>query len=201
MKCKIYLLIGCFIFIGSYLNAQTNKQERETADFESFLPYFLNATFWNKNIDSLVYKGSPLITEFTTKELPFKRYWNPGTMCFIFSSDDYGYTVYDNKVGVVQPKNKNFKLNKEKKPIDGFCEESKNKDGVYYNSISNFPDFQDPNKGDNPNCKMELPQKYGSCKKMEVNILFKKFIIKKMYFIQINKIWYLLFFDDCDCSA
>ena len=104
-------------------------------------------------------------------------------------------------------KNPNFKVFKEKKPKDGFCEESPSPKGIYIMSVSEFPPYHKDifdKKGNFVNTvfeKYQVPPKYRNSKKYLVMILYEKFIKKSMYFIQINGIWYLVSFDDCDCSA
>jgi hypothetical protein len=49
--------------------------------------------------------------------------------------------------------------------------------------------------------KTNLPVEFKQAPKMKVDILVDKYIAQQFYFAQIENIWYLVYIDDCDCSA
>ncbi len=199
---KKILLILIILLFNTIVFAQNNKDPRYSPNFETFLNYFLNTCFWGMNTDSLTNKSSRIITQFHCKEVPFSRYWNPGAYCSLFSSNNnYGYNFFDNYYGNCNPQKNNLKFIKEKQPVDGFCEESTSVDGIYYQSISSLPTYADLSKIDNYDTEINIPIKYKYSKKMVVSILYDKYIIKTMYFMQIEGVWQLVSFMDCDCSA
>ena len=187
--------------IAADSTAVPEGDDRFSPDFELFVSAFLNASFWGNNIDSMVQASSPITNQFMHKDFPFGRYWNEGVYCLIYHGEDLGYHFESNFHGTVQPPNKNYAFFKEKTPEDGFCDVSTSPDGLYYHTITNFPKFQDPASEGDPNRDVVIPAQFKSAPKMALKILVDKYIIKSIYFVQIDKVWYLAFFDDCDCSA
>lgn len=84
-------------------------------------------------------------------------------------------------------------------PKKGSCEESKDKNGVYYEKLKKFPQYWNHEK--EKAVAFSLPAKYKSAQVMKVVILVDKWIVKQFYFAKIDKKWYLILSDDCDCSA
>jgi hypothetical protein len=70
---------------------------------------------------------------------------------------------------------------------------------VYYYETTTFPDSWDMNK--DKAVKTNLPVEFKQAPKMKVDILVDKYIAQQFYFAQIENIWYLVYIDDCDCSA
>jgi hypothetical protein len=178
------------------LNAQSDSKNKiNSPEFETFLPYFLSQTFSGMNFDSLVYFSSPIITKFIESNyIGFGRFWNLGAMCNLYVDGNFGSPYFDNKI---QPNIARLKYFSNKVPKDGFCEEATTPDGIYYKQVFELPQifmYSDPKK-------IPTPSKYNNLKKMVVNIQYDKWIIKILYFIQYNSKWYLLYIDDCDCSA
>jgi hypothetical protein len=172
-----------------------SKNKINSPEFESFLPYFLSQTFSGMNFDSLVYFSSPIITQFIESNyIGFGRFWNLGAMCNLYVDDHFGSPYFENEI---QPNTARLKYFPNKVPKDGFCDEATTPDGIYYKQVFELPQifmYSDPKK-------IPTPSKYNNLKKMVVNIQYDKWIIKILYFIQYNSKWYLLYIDDCDCSA
>ncbi len=181
--------------------AVPEHDDRFSPDFELFVAAFLNSSFWGNNIDSMVHASSPVTNQFMHKDFPFGRYWNEGVFCLIYHGDELGYHFGSDYHGEVQPQNKNYPFFKDKTPNDGFCDAATSPDGLYYQAITNFPKFQDPASEGDPNRDVVIPTQFKSAPKMALKILVDHYIIKSIYFVQIDKVWYLAFFDDCDCSA
>ena len=167
---------------------------RNSEDFEIFINHFLSTVYSEKSFDSLVYVYSPLIKDYTSKSMGFGRFWNMGTFCILYQSEGYGYNNCNSNK---QPNTATLKLIKNKMPEGGFCEEATTPDGIYYLEVKDLPNEWDIEKGK----PIKTPQKFDNLQKMKVVILFKKWIKKTMYFIKFESKWYLLYIDDCDCSA
>lgn len=177
--------------------SNTDSASRNSADFKIFINYFLHTCYYNNNLDSLVFSSSTAVTSFMNSEAGFARYYNRGAFCNLFSSAPYDYPFTDKFYGEKCMYNDLNLFNK--KPVEGFCEESKDQNGVYYYQVTEFPDAWDMNK--DKAVKTKLPAKFEKVDKMKVDVLVDKYIAKQFYFAQIENIWYLVYIDDCDCSA
>jgi hypothetical protein len=175
--------------------------DRFSEDFELFAAAFLNSNFWGQNIDSLVHAMSPGIRQYLHKDFQFGRYWNEGVYCTLYHDEELGYHFSDDFHGNPQPQNKGYSFFKDKMPDDGFCDASPSPDGIYYQMVTKFPQYQDPSIDDDPNRDVAVPAQFKNAAKMEMKVLIDKYVIKNLYFIQIEGIWYLTYFYDCDCSA
>lgn len=171
---------------------------RNSSDFKLFIAYFLGKTFSGKNFDSLVYSSSPVFLEFIDlKSVGFGRFWNMGVYCNLYVNNDFGYNFYEDYFGQIQPDISRLKYFSNKYPEGGFCEEATSADGIYYNQVSKLPEDWDME-----NDKYVLaPIKYKNLKKMKVDIQYENMIIKSLYFVEYKTKWYMLYIDDCDCSA
>lgn len=87
-----------------------------------------------------------------------------------------------------------------KMPTDGFCEASKNTDGIYFKEVKELPTHV-IFSGEYKVKPIELPATYKRGKKMKVVLLYKHHIIKTFYFITADNKWYLVVIDDCSCDA
>jgi hypothetical protein len=174
-----------------------DSNSRNSADFPTFIRYFLHTCYYNNNIDSLLYSTSPLVNDFIHKDVGFGRYWNQGASCNLFKKAPYNYPFYESYFGETCNLKDLELFNK--KPVDGFCEDSKDTNGAYYYSVTKFPDAWD--MGKNKLVKVNLATKFNQAVKMEVDVMVDAYIAKQFYFAQINNTWYLVFIDDCNCSA
>jgi len=183
--------------IGWVFGSQTSYRKKTITDnFEPFLQQFLRTTFFGKNTDSLMHYKSPLITNYIHSKIGFTRFHNPGITCV---PQEYNVQNYHNKA---YPKIE-LPFYKFQNIINGFCEESSSNDGIYYNTITSLPEYPIYSES-NQEYKMTAIKMSNNSKKntiTEVKILYEKWIIKTFYFIGINKKWYLVLIDDCDCSA
>jgi hypothetical protein len=170
---------------------------RNTPKFDKFLKYFLQTCYYKNNIDSLIYSQDKSITNFIHPVVGFGRYTNPGVFCTYIKESGFGYMPReDNYWG----KNKISSLKfYNKMPIKGFCEDSPSKKGVYYAKIKELPEYWEHEK--EKMVKVESYDKYIPQSLMKVVVLVDKRIVKQMYFAKIGNKWYLVSFDDCDCSA
>ncbi len=178
--------------IGWVFGSQTSMKQHTR--LESFLDDFLTASFFGKKFDSLVYYNSEIIKNVTRKNVKLRRVYNPGAAC-IFSNSYKG----DIKHGITYPK-----IQKENQYFNqdisgGFCEESTNKNGVYYKVIEKLPKFF--NMEADEYVSINIPEEYRDELKVKVDVLVDKWIIKTMYFIIADNEWQLVLIDDCDCSA
>ena len=174
-----------------------NPEIPNTAEFKTFLNYFLVTAYSGKKFDSLVYVSSPLIREFINKEIGFGRFWNNGIYNNLYDSDGYGYNFGDGNWSEIEPNVSNLTHFLNKDPKEGFCDEATSPDGIYYKQVFKLPGYYDMEK----DMAMSAPSKYNNFKKMIVEIQHNKWIIKTLYFIEYKNNWYLLYIDDCDCSA
>lgn len=170
---------------------------RNAADFSIFINYFLNTCYYNNNLDSLVYHSSAIISPFIHKEAGFGRYFNEGAFCNLYTTAPYNYLFNENYQGKKCTYSNLPLFNK--KPKEGFCEESRDPNGVYFYAITEFPDTW--NHEEDKALKTKLPPQFEAVNKIKVDILFNQYIDQQFYFAQIDKIWYLIFIYDCDCSA
>ena len=175
-----------------------SETDRNSSDFKLFIAYFLGKAFSGKNFDSLVYSQSPVFSEFIdVRNVGFGRFWNQGIYCNLFVNNNFGYNFYEEYFGEINPDISRLKYFANNAPKDGFCEEATSPDGIYYSQVSELPkDYDMENDKAIPS-----PTKYKNLNKMKVEIQYKKWIIKTLYFIEYKTKWYLLYIDDCDCSA
>jgi hypothetical protein len=173
-------------------------EETSMDEFNLFLTKFLKRTFSRKNFDSLVYVSSPLITKYiNTRSLGFGRFTNPGMYCTLNYDEGYDYNFSEGYFGEKQPSMSRLPYFPNAAPKGGTCDEADTPDGIYYQPIDKLPnDWDDEN--DEP---IRVPAKFNNLQKMEVKIQYRKMIIKTLYFIAYKDKWYLLYIDDCDCSA
>lgn len=184
--------------VATVEGTEVDTVARKSADFAVFIKYFLTRSYYNNNFDSLVQSSSTITADFMNKEAGFARYFNVGAFCNLYKTEgDYGYPFSDEFHGE-SCKFSDLPLNT-KKPVEGFCEESKDANGVYYYAADKFPEAWDMEK--DKSVKTTLPAKFAKAAKMKVDIMFEKWIVKQFYFAQIDNVWYLVFVDDCDCSA
>lgn len=178
----------------------TDSLSRNSTDFGVFISYFLNTCYYNNNIDSLIYFSSPVTNIFINKEAGIARYFNSGAFCNLYKVDQLGYNYSAVLWMDYRDRYKYSALpHYNKKPIDGFCDESRDVNGVYYYRVDKFPDAWD--MGKDKAVKVKLPAKFDAVPIIKVDVLYEKWIAKKFYFAQINNIWYWVFVDDCDCSV
>ncbi len=180
--------------------ARIGSQNSVNQKFDVFLNSFLETCYWGKNIDSLAFVSADEIEQYLHPVIGLARYFNPGAFCYLHQGD-LGYYFEDDNIGSLKPGNNNYKFNKETLVEDGFCDESSNADGVYYKSIKSFPDYYDPSQEYDQVRQVTLPGEYMVTQKVKVEILHENWIDKIMYFAEIDGVWYLVYFMDCDCSA
>ena len=123
--------------------------------------------------------------------------YNPGTRCNLYEDNGFGYHFYEGYFGKKEPNISNLVYFQNKEPKEGFCDEARSPNGIYYKEINELPGHYEIEK----NVGIPAPKKYKNLRKMKVEIQFKKWVIKTLFFIEFNKKWYLLYIDDCDCSA
>jgi len=178
---------------------ETINNPLNSSNFETFLNKFLLTTYSEKKFDSLVYASSPLIMDFTSKNLGFGRFWNMGAYCNLYKSksNHFGYNFNEKYFGEIQPQTTKLKFFAEQKPIEGFCEEATSPDGIYYQQVNDLPRDWDMAK----DVSVPTSAKLKKLNKKVVYIQFEKWIKKTFYFVQSGKKWFLIYVDDCDCSA
>jgi hypothetical protein len=172
---------------------------RNSSNFEHFLSYFISNVYSNTNIDSLIYTSSPLITNLSNSNLDFGRFYNIGAYCNLYrKSNDFGYHQFgDEYFGDKEPDIVNLPFFKDKYPDDGYCEEASTPNGVYFSEVDDLPEDVDMET----EVHIPTPSRLKNLKKMRVEILNDKWVTKTLYFIQSNNKWFLLYINDCDCSA
>lgn len=175
----------------------SNDKLRNQSDFPKFLKYFLEQTWYNNNFNMLLYNNDKAVTNFFHPVVGFARATNPGAFCVLERENNYG---------IMMPQETGWEKNNitglkfyNKMPKNGQCDESKDKNGVYYIKNSKFPQYWDHEK--EKGVAYSLPAKYKNAQVMKVVILVDKWIQKRFYFAKIDKKWYLILSDDCDCSA
>jgi hypothetical protein len=176
-------------------------------DFSEFLRKFVGVCCSNKNLDSLLEVRSPLLAEFVNNEIGVGSSNNPGAVCiggmYKFVPDKTN--VDSSLLGYFTmnlPDLSKCKIFANKLPRGGFCEESPDKDGIYYKKVSKIGSFVDINDRENLTPRnMPLPAKYKKAQIMYVQILRDKWIVKKVYFVKADGKWWFVFLDKCDCSA
>lgn len=179
--------------IGWVFGSQTSIKQH--ANFEPFLDSFLQASFFEKKFDSLVYFKAASIKKVTHKEIELKRLYNPGAACIFYEA--YEGDIKYNRVYPEINKSKRY-FNHDVK--EGFCEESPGEDGVYYKIIEKFPESINMGEGE-AYISVDIPEKYKNGPKVKVAILVSEWIVKTMYFMVVENEWNLVLIDDCDCSA
>jgi hypothetical protein len=172
-------------------NNETNSF-RNSKNFENFLYSFLSTVYSNEKIDSLISISSPRILDFVEPSIGFGRFWNMGAACNLYNEGNYEYYYFP-----VQPDVANLPLFKNQVPQGGFCDEASTPDGIYYTEVYDLPEDWDIETGES----IPPPRKLKYLNKIMVQVQYNYFVVKTMYFIESNDKWYLLYFDDCDCSA
>ena len=190
------------LFNTSIANLKNENQDsslRNSNDFSIFLKYFISKVYSEKNFDSLVYHESVILRTFINSKLGILRSHAPGVYNYLYGKNDfynYGYNFYEGYNGEVEPNISNFLIYSNVLPKGGFCDEATSPDGIYYNQV-----FETPSYYDAFGKRLSSSAKYKNFNKKIVHILKEKFIKQTLYFIEVNKKWYLLIIDDCDCSA
>ncbi|GAB1348990.1 hypothetical protein MASR1M107_12030 [Ignavibacteriales bacterium] len=209
----LMLIVLFSLLLAPALNAQGSGKQKDTvfnkttttydeklrnqADFPKFLKYFLEQTYFEKNFNMLLYNSDKSVTNFFHPVIGFARATNPGAFCVLVRDSTYGLTQ---PAGADWPKNYISALKLfNKMPKNGFCDESKDKNGAYYITVKKFPEYYDHQK--EKAVPYTLPAKYKSAQIMKVVLLVDKWIQKQFYFVKIDKKWYLILSEDCDCSA
>lgn len=173
---------------------------RNSSEFEPFLNYFLSTVYSEKNIDSLIYVSSPLFMAFVDQKIGFGRFYNIGATCNLYNYDinnGFRYNFYEDYFGETAPKISNLSFFKNQIPEGGFCQEASSQNGVYYKNVSNLPEGFDMEKGES----IPPPIKFKHSNKILVQVQFDHWIAKTFYFVELNNKWFLLYINDCDCSA
>ncbi|MBW1295549.1 hypothetical protein [Aquimarina litoralis] len=177
---------------GWVFGSQTSiKQKASLHNFEPFLKYFMNTTFFGEYINNLIRDKSPKVTRFVKKDIGVHRLFNPGSACVLCDNFE-GYIP-------IFPKVDPLTLYENRSPEGGFCEESKDADGVYYIKVDKLPTYADVVNGTSK--QIYIPANYRNNMKIKVDVLKEKHIIKTMYFMIADNKWRLVLIDDCDCSA
>ena len=145
-----------------------------------------------QKIDSLISISSPRILDFVEPSIGFGRFWNIGAACNLYNKGNYEYYDFP-----VQPDVADLPLFKNQDPQGGFCDEASTPDGIYYKQVYDLPEDWDDETGES----IPSPRKLKYMNKIMVQVQYNYWVVKTMYFIESNDKWYLLYFDDCDCSA
>lgn len=185
--------------IANLKNENQDSSLRNSNDFSIFLKYFISKVYSEKNFDSLVYHESVILRTFINSKLGILRCHAPGIYNYLYGKNDiynYGYNFYEGYNGEVEPNISNFLIYSNVLPKGGFCDEATSPDGIYYNQV-----FETPSYYDAFGKRLSSSAKYKNFNKKIVHILKEKFINQTLYFIEVNKKWYLLIIDDRDCSA
>ncbi|TPN83934.1 SH3 domain-containing protein [Aquimarina algicola] len=179
---------------GWVFGSQTSiKQEKTIASFKTYLAEVLETYFFGKRFDVLMHRSE--VKPLKHKDIGYFRLYNPGITCnieFYENSKSYRKEEYPEIPEVTYFENK--------MPINGFCEESKSPDGVYFTTVNEFPSYVILSD-EFTNKKIDLQDKYNRGTKMKAVILHNKMIIKTLYFVALDNHWWLVVVDDCDCSA
>jgi len=173
------------------------KAIRNSSEFETFLNYFLSTVYSEKNIDSLIYVSSPLIMDFVDQKIGFGRFWNRGAHCNLYNSGDFDYYFDEGYFGRTEPKTSNLPFFENQEPEGGFCDEASSPNGIYFRQVNNLPEDTDLETGES----IPPPLMLKHLKKMAVQVQFDYWIYKTLYFVELNNKWFLLYINDCDCSA
>jgi hypothetical protein len=172
--------------ITELTNNNSTNSFRNSSNFEHFLYYFLSTVYSKKNIDSLIYVSSPIILDLIDPNIGFGRLWNVGAYCNL-----HGYDFHEGYFGETAPQIVNLSFFKNQKPEGGFCDEASSPNGVYYSQVNDLPEYWE----------MEPPLKLKYLKKIVVQVQYDNWIAKTFYFVKSNNKWFLLYINDCDCSA
>ena len=179
---------------GWVFGSQTSiRQESTIARFETYLTEVLDTYFFGKSFD--ISMRNSAVRPLKHKDIGYFRLYNSGTTCNIESyenSSSYRKKKYPEIPEVTYFENK--------MPVNGFCEESKSSDGVYFTVVNEFPSYVFFD-GEYSSKKIEISNKYNRGMKMKAVILYNRRIIKTLYFIATDNHWWLVVIDDCDCSA
>ncbi len=211
MKRSLYfLLVAASLYLVSCGSGSTTAETqqdktdsvdvdpRNSADFAVFIDHFLKTTYWDKNMDSLVYHESDIVKAFYHPGISFVRFHNPGVFCVVESGEGFGFPFSDSFHGDMGLKAKD-KFFKDQVIVEGFCEESKNEDGVYYNVAKAMPGYW--NHDVEKDFTYQLPDQYKNNTVQRVDILHEGYIHQTFYFMEDAGKWYLIILYDCDCSA
>ena len=180
--------------IGWVFGSQTTESQQLVMSdgFNLFIKDFLDTSFYGKNTDSLLRYQSGIIYKYVNKEIGFTRFYNPGIACVPQAYNKHN-SHYENNPKL------NLNLYNEIELNNGFCEESSNKDGIYIYDIKELPEY--PSGKEYDMIAFPLPKKYKNAPLKVVTVLYKKWIVKTLYFIKADNKWNLVLINDCDCSA
>jgi len=193
---KLLLILLCLPLIGfgqqTYDSNSENSlnQLRNSSDFKTFINYFLLDVYSEKNFDSLLYVSSPRIRDFVNEEIGVERFWNLGVDCGLFSFDEDYF-------GKIKPSTSDLSFFNNREPVGGFCDLATSSDGIYYKQVSNLPQAWDITG----EVSIPPPLILKKLNKKVVHIQSGEWIENKLYFVEIENKWFLLYVYDCDCSA
>ena len=194
---KLLLILLCLPMIGfgqqTYDSNSENSlnQLRNSSDFKTFINYFLLNVYSEKNFDSLLYVSSPRIMDFVNEEIGVERFWNLGVDCGLFSFDE------ETMEGEIKPSTSDLSFFNNREPVGGFCDPATSPDGIYYKQVSNLPQAWDGAR----EVSIPPPLILKKLNKKVVHIQSGEWIENKLYFVEIENKWFLLYVYDCDCSA
>lgn len=195
MKKSIIISVLFLCSLFSY-----GQNDRNSPIFENFLTYFMNTCFWDNNIDSLTYYSSTKVTQFYHKDFEFSRFYNIGSVNGRFNKTN-NYNLNDYVIKDHNYPNLELNIIKDSEPKYNDDEELITKDGIYYKVTTNLPEYLISDGETEKISNTEIPIQFKNSNIIIVQIQYQEFIIKKMYFIKYNKIYYLIFFDDSDSST
>ncbi|PLX18220.1 MAG: hypothetical protein C0599_12555 [Salinivirgaceae bacterium] len=185
---------------GWVFGAQTSlKRIASIDDIELFLDFFLKTYYYGNNLEKMIVTKNWKTSHFAHPDIGVFRMYNPGVACVLFGWQSKRYKE-DKFLNYQIPKLESITYFANSQPKDGFCEESDEKDGVYYKTVSELPKYPDMS-GDYKILELPVPTKYKNGEKAVVRILSEGCVTKKFYFIVVEGKWRLVVIDDCDCSA
>ncbi|XTB05397.1 hypothetical protein KP614_10810 [Treponema denticola] len=199
-------IVDSFELTSASVSQEGSEDEKsyDEGNLISFAFSFLSNVYWENNFNLLLKNSSPKLADFVHPDYGIRRFYNPGAAPLLFSAED-GFGFDESADFSTKPSANKFGGSipfYNRMPDGGFCEESNDKDGVYCAIVKEIPTAVDPAsfEGDEiKNLKINLPRNYKAI--LKIVVLDGGFIKKTFYFFDIADNWFLLFVDDCDCSA
>lgn len=166
---------------------------RAAAAFPEFLSHFLQTAVSGTNFDSLVHHRVAPLMEVVHPAHGLTRFASIGIYC-----KPLPYAAFEGRLGTTLPDLGDLPIfYSHELPQDGYCDEASSPDGIYFAPATDLPQDVDVETG----LSVPLPDRLTQLPRMEVVVLYEKWYLKDLFFVQEKGRWYLVVVDDCECGA
>ncbi|MDO5678953.1 MAG: hypothetical protein Q4G54_01385 [Pelistega sp.] len=202
MQAIIQHIVASFSVTHDENSAMAGEQSDE---FVFFLHEFLEATFWDKNLNALLRDKDEQLRPYLDPRLDVRRYYSPGAAPHLYSrAENFGFDQLTDFTNSLELSGENSYL--EMTPDMSVCELDFERSGPGSYTIYFAPSTWDFTALVNPETYdfAPIPSPYSDAAVMRVfvPVYYQGFVNPRgLYFIQSPDGWKLMFVDDSLCSA